>query len=73
VISDILDRDKGASIAVLGRSRSCLHGVVGELKRAAIGYRAEELDPLIERPVTRDKTPGLFCSSTEMVCFIDLP
>jgi ATP-dependent exoDNAse (exonuclease V) beta subunit len=41
-------------IAVLGRARAHLAGVVAELKRAGIAYRAVDLDPLDELPEVLD-------------------
>ncbi len=42
------------SIAVLVRSRSHLLTIVNELKAAGLAYQAQDIDPLIGRPVIQD-------------------
>jgi ATP-dependent exoDNAse (exonuclease V) beta subunit len=44
----------GGTIAVLVRSRSHLLAIVKELKSAGLVFQAQEIDPLIDRPVVQD-------------------
>jgi ATP-dependent exoDNAse (exonuclease V) beta subunit len=46
--------DNSDSVAILARSRAHVREIVEELKREGIDFRSEEIDPLINRPVTQD-------------------
>lgn len=48
-----INRDN-ESVAILVRSRPHLGEIIKGLKREGIGFRSEEIDPLIERPVIQD-------------------
>jgi ATP-dependent helicase/nuclease subunit A len=54
LIGEIRRRDSGASIAILVRARTHLPAILRALRRAALRYRAVEVDELGERAVTRD-------------------
>lgn len=53
-VSFIKAIDKKESIAVLCRSRLHLLEIVDELKKEGIGFRAQQIDSLPERPVIQD-------------------
>jgi ATP-dependent exoDNAse (exonuclease V) beta subunit len=46
--------DPGKSIAVLVRSRNHLSAIVDALKKNSMRYQAQDIDPLIDRPVVQD-------------------
>ena len=47
-------RDRDGTVAVLVRSRSHLKAIVSALKNNNLRYQAQDIDPLIDRPVVQD-------------------
>jgi ATP-dependent exoDNAse (exonuclease V) beta subunit len=47
-------KEEGASVAVLVRSKSHLTAIAEALKNADIRFQAQDVDPLVDRPVVRD-------------------
>ena len=53
-IAQLMSDDPAASIAVLVRSRPQLSALLPELRRRGIRWHANDIDPLLDKPVVRD-------------------
>ena len=53
-IAQLMTDDPAASIAVLVRSRPQLSELLPELRRRGIRWHANDIDPLVDKPVVRD-------------------
>lgn len=49
-----LAEDPDGTVAILVRSRSHLGDILRSLREAGLGYQAQDIDPLAERPIARD-------------------
>ena len=53
-VKEVLKKGSAETVAILVSSRTHLGAIIRGLKAEQIGFRAEEIDPLSERPVVRD-------------------
>ncbi len=53
-ISQLMADDPAASIALLVRSRPQLSALLPELRRRGIRWHANDIDPLVDKPIVRD-------------------
>ena len=54
LIRQAREKQPGGTIAILVRSRNHLAEIVSALKKAAIRFQSQDIDPLVDRPVVKD-------------------